>query len=148
MIPQEIFKQIRRIQITTSRLVTDIFAGQYHSVFKGRGIEFEEVRQYMPGDDIRCIDWNVTARTGIPHIKKFVEERELTLMLLLDVSRSSYFATVNKLKRELSAEICSLLALSAIQNNDKVGLIVFTEEVEKFVPPRNCLLYTSPSPRD
>ncbi|OPX28058.1 MAG: hypothetical protein B1H08_06650 [Candidatus Omnitrophica bacterium 4484_171] len=136
MIPKEILKQIRRIQITTSRMVTDVFAGQYQSVFKGRGMDFDEVRQYFPGDDIRSIDWNVTARTGTPYVKKFVEERELTVMLLLDISRSTYFGTVNKLKRRLAAEICSLLAFSAIQNNDRVGLIAFSGRIEKFVPPR------------
>ena len=134
MIPKEILQNIRRIQITTSRMVTDAFAGHYHSVFKGRGMEFDEVREYQPGDDIRSIDWNVTARTGHPFIKKFVEERELTIMLLLDMSRSSYFGTVNKLKRHLSAEVCSLFAMSAIRNNDKVGLIIFTDRIEKFVP--------------
>jgi len=139
MIPKEILKQIRRIQITTSRMVTDVFAGQYQSVFKGRGMEFDEVRQYFPGDDVRSIDWNVTARTGEPYIKKFVEERELTVIFLLDLSRSGYFATVNKLKRNLAAEICSLLTFAAIQNNDKVGLIAFTDRIEKFVPPRKGL---------
>jgi len=139
MIPKEILQQIRRIQITTSRMVTNAFAGHYHSVFKGRGMEFDEVREYQPGDDIRSIDWNVTARTGHPFIKKFVEERELTLMLLLDMSGSSYFGTVTKLKRHLSSEICSLLALSAIKNNDKVGLIIFTDRIEKFVPPKKGL---------
>jgi uncharacterized protein (DUF58 family) len=139
MIPKEILQQIRRIQITTSRMVTDVFAGQYQSVFKGRGMEFDEVRQYFPGDDVRSIDWNVTARTGEPYIKKFVEERELTVMFLLDLSASGYFATVNKLKRNLAAEICSLLTFAAMQNNDKVGLIVFTDRIEKFVPPRKGL---------
>ena len=139
MVPKEILKQIRRIQITTSRMVTDVFAGQYHSVFKGRGMEFDEVRQYFPGDDVRSIDWNVTARTGQPYIKKFVEERELTVMFLLDLSRSGYFATVNKLKRNLAAEICSLLTFAAMQNNDKVGLIAFTDRIEKFVPARKGL---------
>lgn len=139
MIPREIIQRIRRIHITTSRMVTDIFAGHYHSVFKGRGMEFEEVREYQPGDDIRAIDWNVTARSGQPFIKKFVEERELTIMLLLDISRSSYFGTVRRLKRELAAELCSLLAMSAIKNNDRVGLIAFTDRIEKFVPPRKGL---------
>jgi uncharacterized protein (DUF58 family) len=139
MIPKEILQQIRRIQITTSRLVTDVFAGQYQSVFKGRGMEFDEVRQYFPGDDVRSIDWNVTARTGTPFIKKFVEERELTVMFLLDLSASGYFGTVSKLKRQLAAEICSLLAFSALQNNDKVGLIAFTDRIEKFVPARKGL---------
>ncbi len=139
MIPKEILKQIKRIQITTSRMVTDVFAGHYHSVFKGKGMEFDEVREYQPGDDIRSIDWNVTARTGHPFVKKFVEERELTIMLLLDMSGSSYFGTVNKLKRQLAAEICSLLAISAMKNNDRVGLIAFTDKTEKFVPPRKGL---------
>lgn len=139
MIPKEILKDIRRIQITTSRMVTDVFAGHYHSVFKGKGMEFDEVREYQPGDDIRSIDWNVTARTGQPFIKKFVEERELTIMLLLDMSGSSYFGTVNKLKEQLAAELCSLLAMSAIKNNDRVGLIAFTDRIEIFVPPRKGL---------
>lgn len=136
MVPKEILQQIRRIQITTSRMVTDVFCGQYQSVFKGRGMEFDEVREYQPGDEIRSIDWNVTARMGHPYIKKFMEERELTVMLLLDLSASSYFGTVNKLKRQIAAEICSVLAFSAIRNNDKVGLIIFTDKVEKFIPPR------------
>ena len=139
MIPKEIFQQIRRIEITTSRLVTDIFAGQYHSVFKGRGIEFEEVREYQAGDDIRTIDWNVTARTGRTYVKKFVEERELTVMILVDASRSNYFASVNKLKNQLAAEIAAVLALSAIRNNDRVGLIIFTDRIEKFIPARKGL---------
>ena len=136
MIPREIVNKIRRIQITTTRLVTDVFAGQYQSIFKGKGMEFDEVREYQPGDDIRSIDWNVTARTGDPYIKKFVEERELTVMLLLDMSQSFCFATVNKLKIQLAAELCSVLAFSAIKNNDKVGFISFTDRIEKFVPPR------------
>jgi uncharacterized protein (DUF58 family) len=135
MISKELLRNIRRIQIVTSRMVTDAFAGHYHSVFKGQGMEFEEVREYQPGDDIRSIDWNVTARTGRPFIKKFMEERELTIMLLLDMSASSFFGTVNKLKSALSAELCSVLALSAIKNNDKVGLIAFTDSIELFVPP-------------
>ena len=139
MIPKDVLKKIRRIQITTSRMVTDVFAGHYHSVFKGQGMEFEEVREYQPGDDIRSIDWNVTARWGRPFIKKFMEERELTIMLLLDMSGSTYFGSVNKLKRQLSAELCSLLAMSAIKNNDKVGLIAFTDRIEKFLPPRKGL---------
>ena len=136
MIPKEVLAQIRRIHIVTSRMVTDVFAGRYQSVFKGRGIEFDEVRQYFVGDDVRCIDWNVTARTGIPYVKKFVEERELTVVLILDLSPSSYFGTREKLKRQLATEICSLLTFSAMQNNDKVGLLIFTDQVEKFVPPR------------
>jgi len=139
MIPKEVLKNIRRIQITTSRMVKDVFAGQYQSVFKGQGMEFDEVREYQPGDEISSIDWNVTARMGHPYIKKFVEERELTVMLLLDMSGSSYFGTVNKLKMQLAAEICSVLAFSAIKNNDKVGFIAFTDGVEKFIPPRKGL---------
>ncbi len=139
MIPKELLQNIRRIQITTSRMVTDVFAGHYHSVFKGQGMEFEEVREYQPGDDIRSIDWNVTARTGNPFVKKFMEERELTVMLLLDMSASSFFGTANKLKSRLAAELCSLFALSAIKNNDRVGLIAFTDRIEKFVPPRKGL---------
>ena len=135
MIPKEVLQNIRRIQITTTRMVTDVFAGHYHSVFKGQGMEFEEVREYFPGDDIRSIDWNVTARMGHPFIKKFMEERELTIMFLLDLSASSSFGTVNKLKSQLAAELCSVLAMSAIKNNDKVGLITFTDRIEKVVPP-------------
>jgi len=136
MIPVEILKKIRRIQITTAKKATDIFAGEYKSVFKGRGLEFEEVREYMPGDEIRSIDWNVTARMGKPFIKKMVEERELTIMLLLDASRSNCFGTVNSLKRDLAAEVCAVLAAAATKNNDRVGLIVFTDEVECYVAPR------------
>jgi len=136
MIPKEIFQTVKKIEISTSRLVTDVFAGQYHSVFKGQGIEFDEVREYQFGDDIRTIDWNVTARTGHPYVKKFTEERELTVMILVDASWSCQFATVNDLKSKLAAEISALLALAAIRNNDKVGLIIFTDEIEKFIPPR------------
>lgn len=139
MIPKEIFQEIRRIHIVTSRMVTDVFAGQYHSVFKGKGMEFEEVREYQPGDDIRSIDWNVTARMGQAYTKKFVEERELTVMLLLDASMSCHFGSVKQLKNQLAAELCSMLAFSAIKNNDKVGLIIFTDRIEKFVPPRKGL---------
>jgi uncharacterized protein (DUF58 family) len=136
MIPKSILDKVRRIEIVTNRLVTDVFAGQYHSVFKGRGMEFEEVREYQVGDDIRTIDWNVTARTGVPHIKKFVEERELTVMLLVDVSPSCQFASVNQLKSRLAAEIAAVLAFAAIRNNDKIGLVFFTDKVERFIPPR------------
>jgi uncharacterized protein (DUF58 family) len=139
MLPKEILKKVHHIHITTSRLVTDLFAGQYHSVFKGRGMEFDEVREYLPGDEIRFIDWNVTARMGAPFIKKFVEERELTVMLLLDMSMSCQFGSVSQLKSQLAAELCSVLAFSAIQNNDKVGFIAFTDRIEKFVPPRKGL---------
>ena len=136
MLPKDIFKKIRRIEITTNRLVTDVFAGQYHSVFKGRGMEFDEVREYQPGDDVRSIDWNVTARTGRAHIKKYVEERELTVMILVDCSMSTRFSTRNRLKSQLAAEIAAVLAFSAIRNHDKVGAIFFTDTIEKFIPPR------------
>lgn len=154
MIPKEVLKQIRRIQISSTRVVTDVFAGQYHSVFKGKGMEFDEVREYFPGDDIRSIDWNVTARSGVPHIKKFVEERELTVMIMLDLSRSSVFGTADKTKRRLAAEVACVLAFAAAKNNDKIGFIGFTDDVEIFVPPRKGIkhilrivreaLYTEP----
>jgi len=136
MIPREILKKIRQIELRTNRLVSETLAGQYHSVFKGQGMNFEEVREYQPGDDVRAIDWNVTARMNHPFIKKFVEERELTLMLMVDVSGSGLFGSREQSKRELAAEIASVLAFSAIRNNDKVGLILFTDEIEKFIPPR------------
>ena len=136
MIPKELLKKIRRIQIRTSHMANDVLAGQYHSAFKGRGMEFEEVRQYQVGDDVRTIDWNVSARYGEPYVKVFREERELTVMLLVDVSRSLQFGSSGQLKRELVAEVCATLAFSAIRNNDKVGLIIFSEEVEKFVPAK------------
>lgn len=136
MIPREILKRVRRIEITTRGLVDQVFSGEYHSVFKGRGINFAEVREYDYGDDIRTIDWNVTARTGTPHVKIFEEERELTVMLLVDVSASGDFGTRERMKGDLAVEVCSLLAFSAIRNNDKVGLIIFSDRVEKFVPPR------------
>ena len=141
MIPKDLFQKIRRIEITTNRLVTDVFAGQYHSVFKGRGMEFDEVREYQMGDDVRTIDWNVTARTGQVHVKKFIEERELTVMILVDASSSCQFATVNELKSKLAAEIAAVLAFSAVRNNDKVGLIIFTDKIEKFIPPRKGLTH-------
>jgi uncharacterized protein (DUF58 family) len=136
MIPREILKKIRQIEIRTKRLVSETLAGQYHSVFKGQGMNFEEVREYQPGDEVRSIDWNVTARMNHPFVKKFVEERELTLMLVVDVSGSGVFGSRAQSKRELAAEIASVLAFSAIRNNDKVGLILFSDEVEKFIPPR------------
>ena len=129
-------EKIRRIEISTNRLVNNIFAGEYESVFKGQGMEFEEVREYQPGDEIRTIDWNVTARMGQPYIKKYVEERELVMMLLVDTSASTDFGTHQQTKAEISAEISALLAFSAIKNSDKVGLICFTDDVELFVPPR------------
>ncbi len=139
MLPKEVLRKIRRIEITTSRLVTDFLSGQYESVFKGRGIEFDEVREYMPGDEIRTIDWNVTARMGHPYVKKYVEERQLTVMILLDASSSSSFGTTKRFKKELAAEVSAVLAFAAIQNNDRVGLIIFTDRIEKFVPPRKGL---------
>jgi len=136
MIPKELAKKIRYIQIHTSKAVNDVLAGEYESVFKGRGMEFEEVREYMPGDEIRTIDWNVTARMGRPYVKRFVEERELTVIFLVDLSASGAFGSVRQLKNEVAAELCSLLAFSAVKNNDKVGLIVFTDHVEMFIPPK------------
>lgn len=136
MIPREILKKIRQIEIRTNRLVSETLAGQYHSVFKGQGMNFDEVREYQPGDEVRFIDWNVTARMNHPFVKKFVEERELTLMLVVDASGSGRFGSHAQSKRELAAEIASVLAFSAIRNNDKVGLILFTDGVEKFIPPR------------
>src|SRR2546427_5528420 len=136
MIPREILKKIRQIDIRTHRLVRQTLAGQYHSVLKGQGMNFDEVREYQPGDDVRSVDWNVTARMNQPFIKKFVEERELTVMLLVDLSGSGLFGSAGQSKRELAAEIASVLAFSAIRNADKVGLILFTDEVEKFIPPR------------
>ncbi|HDQ44430.1 MAG TPA: DUF58 domain-containing protein [bacterium] len=136
MIPKEILKKVKRLEITTRGMVNDVFSGEYHSVFKGRGMEFSEVREYQIGDDIRTIDWNVTARAGRPFVKVFEEERELTVMLLVDASRSGEFGTSERMKGEIAVEICALLAFSAIKNNDKVGLIIFTDQIEKFVPPR------------
>jgi uncharacterized protein (DUF58 family) len=136
MLPKEIIRKIRRIQITTSRLVNESLAGEYHSVFKGRGMEFDEVREYQHGDDVRTIDWNVTSRTGHPYVKRYVEERELTVMLLIDASASGSFGSVEKTKSEIAAEISALIAFSAIKNNDRVGAILFTDRVEKFIAPR------------
>ncbi len=132
----ELLKKVRKIEIKTKGLSKHIFSGEYHSAFKGRGMSFSEVRNYQYGDDVRNIDWNVTARTGDPYIKVFEEERELTVMLLVDVSQSSYFGTVNQLKKHIITEICAVLAFSAITNNDKVGVLFFTDEVEKFIPPK------------
>ena len=136
MLPKEILKKVRFIEITTSRLVNTMFAGEYHSVFKGRGMEFDEVREYDAADDIRDIDWNVTARMGHPYTKKFVEERELTVIFLVDASSSGRYGTKGKTKSELIAEICALLAFSAVKNHDRVGLIVFSDRVEKYIPPK------------
>lgn len=135
MEPKELLKKIRRIHIRTSHIANDFFAGHYHSAFKGQGMEFEEVREYQPGDEIRRIDWNVTARQGRPFVKRFREERELTVMLLVDVSGSQEFGTAGQLKRELAAEVGATLAFSAIKNNDKVGLIGFSDRIERYVKP-------------
>ena len=136
MLPREVLRQVRRLQLRARRAVEDLLGGEYRSVFKGTGIAFEEVREYQPGDDIRTIDWNVTARMGHPFIKRFVEERELTVLLMLDCSGSSQFGTFLQQKREVAAELAAVLAFSAISNNDRVGLIAFTDRVERFVPPR------------
>jgi len=133
---QEILKKVRHIEIYTRRVVNDVMAGEYHSVFKGRGMEFDEVREYLPGDEIRTIDWNVTARTGRPHVKRYVEERELTVMLCVDASSSGLFGTTSEMKEELATELCAVLAFSAIKNNDRVGLIIFTDQVEHYLPPK------------
>lgn len=136
MLDPELVKKIRQIQIYTSRMVNASFAGQYESVFKGRGMQFDEVREYAPGDDIRSIDWNVTARTGRTHIKRFVEEREMTVMFAVDLSASGDFGTIEKAKNQLAAEFCAVLAFAAIRNNDKVGLVIFTDRIELFIPPK------------
>jgi uncharacterized protein (DUF58 family) len=136
MVPHEVLRQIRRLQLRARRAVEDLLGGEYHSVFKGTGVVFEEVREYQPGDDIRTIDWNVTARMGHPFIKRFVEERELTVVLAVDGSASQQFASRLQEKREIAAELAAVLAFSAISNNDRVGLVQFTDRVEHFVPPR------------
>ncbi|TKJ42348.1 DUF58 domain-containing protein [candidate division LCP-89 bacterium B3_LCP] len=133
---REVLKKVRQVEIKTRGIVEEIFSGEYHSVFKGRGIEFAEVREYMPGDDIRSVDWNVTARMGHPYIKLFEEERELTVMLLCDFSSSGYFGSVKQLKIEVAIEVAALLAFSALKNQDKVGLLLFTDSIEKYVPPK------------
>jgi len=135
MIPQELIKQIRQIQIYTNRTANEVFAGEYESTFKGQGMQFDEVREYMAGDDIRSIDWNVTARMNKPFIKRYVEEREMTVVFMVDLSASGVFGTVDKLKNKLAAELCAVLAFSAIKNNDKVGLITFTDRIERYIPP-------------
>jgi uncharacterized protein (DUF58 family) len=136
MLSPDLVKKIKQIQIHASRMVNASFAGQYESVFKGRGMQFDEVREYAPGDDVRTIDWNVTARAGKPYVKRFVEEREMTLMLLADMSASGHFGTHERLKNELAAEFCAVLAFAAIRNNDKVGLILFTDRIELYIPPK------------
>ena len=155
MIPRQILQKVKRIEIRARGLVNNLFGGEYHSVFKGRGMTFSEVREYQPGDDIRLIDWNVTARTGSPFIKVFEEERELTVYLIVDISASGDFGTGYQLKREIGTEIASVLGFSAIKNNDKVGLILFSDEIEKYVIPKKGkshvlrvireLLYTVPN---
>lgn len=135
MLANELISRVRRIEITTRQLVENGLAGEYHSVFKGRGMEFDEVRHYIPGDDVRSIDWNVTARTGEPYVKSYVEERELTVMLAVDVSRSGFFGTRNRFKRDLAVELAAVMSIAATTNNDKVGLLLFTDRVEMLVPP-------------
>ena len=133
---EEVLKKVKEIELVTRRLVNDVMAGQYNAVFKGRGMSFDSVREYQPGDDVRLIDWNVTARTGEPFVKKFVEERELTVLLVVDVSASGEFGTRDQSKRELAAEIAATLAFSAIQNNDRVGLVLFSDRIERYIPPK------------
>ena len=157
MIPKQILKKVKKIEIHTRGLVNDLFGGEYHSVFKGRGMTFSEVREYQPGDDIRLIDWNVTARTGAPFVKIFEEERELTVFILVDISGSGNFGSLDQLKRDFASEIAAVLGFSAIKNNDKVGLILFSDEIEKFLVPKKGkshvlrvireLLYTKPKSR-
>ena len=132
----ELLKKVRKIEIKTKRLTNNLFTGQYHSAFKGKGMVFSEVRKYVPGDDVRDIDWNVTAKLSEPYIKIFEEERELTMMLMVDVSSSEFFGSSTLLKKDLITEICAVLSFSAMQNNDKVGLIFFTDEIELFIPPK------------
>ena len=136
MLTSELMAKIRRIELRTRRLVNDSFAGDYHSVFKGRGMEFDEVRPYQPADEIRTIDWNVTARTGEPYVKRYIESRELTVMLVVDASGSSDFGTTERFKREIAAELAAVLSFAATNNNDKVGLLIFTDDVELYIPPR------------
>jgi len=136
VIPREYLRKIRKIELRTNQLAQDLLAGAYQSVFKGRGMDFEEVREYQPGDDVRLIDWNVTARTRVPHIKKFREERELSIMILVDISASDQLGSGTQSKKELAAELASILAFSASQNGDKVGLLLYTDEVESYIPPR------------
>lgn len=131
-----VLKKVREIELVTRRLVNDVLAGQYHAVFKGRGMSFDQVREYQPGDDIRTIDWNVTARTGEPYVKQYVEERELTVLIVVDLSGSGAFGTKDQSKRELAAEIAAVLAFSAIKNNDRVGVIMFSDRIERYIPPK------------
>ncbi|MGP1347209.1 MAG: DUF58 domain-containing protein [Phycisphaerales bacterium] len=135
MLREDLMAKVRQLQVYTARMVDDLFAGEFSSAFKGQGMEFDEVREYAPGDDIRSIDWNVTARTGTPHIKRFVEERELTIVLATDLSASGHFGSIDRSRNELAAEIASVLAIAAVKSNDKVGLLTFTDRIESFVPP-------------
>ena len=136
MVPAEIFRKVRQIEISTSRLVTDMLAGEYHSVFKGQGMEFHEVRPYSPGDEVRSIDWNVTARMGDPYVRRYHEERELSVMLVVDVSGSADFGSVRRFKRDLATELAAVLSFAATTNNDRVGLLIFTDRIELLIPPR------------
>jgi uncharacterized protein (DUF58 family) len=135
-VTRDILRKVRQIEIRTNRIVSDSLAGHYHSVFKGRGMDFDEVREYVPGDEVRTIDWNVTARAARPFVKKFAEERELTLLLLVDVSASGHFGSGTQSKRDVAAELACVLALSATRNNDKVGLVLFTDQIELYIPPK------------
>lgn len=148
MLPREIAKKIHRIRIRTNRLVDAGLGGEYHSVFRGRGMEFSEVREYVPGDDVRSIDWNVTARTGVPHVKKFVEERDLTVLLILDLSSSQAFGTRYLTKRDLMAELAGLLAFAAVKNNDRVGALFVTDRLERYLPPRKGIEHALAIVRD
>lgn len=136
MLTEDLMRKVRQLQLYTGRAVNEVFAGQFSSAFKGQGMEFAEVRPYEPGDDVRTIDWNVTARTGTPHVKRFVEERELTIMLAVDLSASGSFGSIDRVKNETAAELCAVLAFAATRSNDKVGLLIFTDRVEKFVAPK------------
>lgn len=136
MLPEELMRQVRQLQIYTRRAVNEDFAGEYTSAFKGRGMEFSEVREYQPGDDVRFIDWNVTARTGTPFVKKFVEERELTVIFAVDLSASGKFGSTKRIKNKTAAELCAVLAFTATRNNDKVGLLIFTDQAELYIPPK------------
>ena len=144
MLAADLIKRVREIQIRTGRHVADVLAGEYSSVFRGSGMEFDEVRPYLPGDDVRTIDWNVTARAGAPHIKRYVEERQLSLMLMADISASQDFGSATRSKREAAAELCALLAFSATQNDDKTGLILFHGEIAQYVPPRKGTKHAVP----
>jgi uncharacterized protein (DUF58 family) len=148
MLTREIVKKIHRIRIRTNRLVDAGLGGEYHSVFRGRGMEFSEVREYVPGDDVRAIDWNVTARTGVPHVKKFVEERDLTVLLVLDLSASQGFGSLYITKRDLMAELAALLAFAAVKNNDRVGALLATDRLERYIPPRKGVEHALAIARD